>query len=164
MADQTVYLVTGANRGKGPFLVFFDQKDWYLTGIGLGLTQALLGRPNVVVIAAVRDLATQAFQSIHLAENSKIVVVKIDSQSVTDAGEAVKTLQGEYGITKIDTVIANAGISKHVGPVIDTPISEIRDHFEVNALGVVVLFQAAWSLLRVSSQPRLVTLSTGIGR
>ncbi|KAK9318858.1 NAD(P)-binding protein [Lipomyces orientalis] len=146
MAQHTIYLITGANRG-----------------IGLGLTKTLLGRPNTVVIAAVRDPATQAFQGIHLAENSKLIIAKIDSKSATDAAEAMKTLQKEHDITKIDTVIANAGISKFVGAVINTPISEIRDHFEVNTISIVVLFQAVWPLLSASSQPRLVTLSTGTG-
>ncbi|KAK9236450.1 putative aflatoxin biosynthesis ketoreductase nor-1 protein [Lipomyces kononenkoae] len=75
----------------------------------------------------------------------------------------MKTLQKEHGITKIDTVIANAGISKFAGPVVNTPISEVRDHFEVNTISIVVLFQAVWPLLSASSQSRLVTLSTGIG-
>jgi norsolorinic acid ketoreductase len=135
-----------------------------LTGIGLGLTKTLLSRPNTVVIAAVRKPATQAFQGIHLAQNSQVIIVKINNESATDAAEAVKILQKEHGITKIDTVIANAGISKFVGLVINTPISEIRDHFEVNVVSIVVLFQAVWPLLSASSQPRLVTLSTAVGR
>ena len=37
-------------------------------------------------------------------------MVKIDSAVVSDPKEAVKALEGEYGIGKLDMVIANAGI------------------------------------------------------
>lgn len=91
-------------------------------------------------------------------------MVKIDSKSATDGADAVEILQNEHNVTKIDTVIANAGISQFVGPVINTPISEVREHFEVNTISVIALFQAVRPLLSASSQPRLVTLSTGLGR
>ena len=59
-------------------------------------------------------------------------------------------------------VIANAGITDYYGKAVDTPLSEVRSHFEVNAIGVLTLFQATLPLLLKSPKPIFVALSTGI--
>lgn len=141
------YLVTGANRG-----------------IGLGLTTSLLARSNVIVIATVRDLSSsssKALSSLPTGPSSKLIVVEIDSASPTDAFDAASTLQTQHGISKLDVVIANAGISKYYGPATTTPLSEVRDHYEVNVLGPLALFQATWPLLEKSKAPIFVAVSTG---
>ena len=146
MSPKT-YLVTGANRG-----------------IGLGLTTTLLARPDVLVIATVRDLSSpssKALSSLPTGPSSKLIIVKIDSASPTDAFDAASTLQTQHGISKIDVVIANAGISKYYGPATTTPLSEVREHYEVNVLGPLALFQATWPLLEKSEAPVFVALSTG---
>lgn len=74
----------------------------------------------------------------------------------------METLQAQYGIDKIDVVIANAGISKYYGSAEITPISEVREHFEVNTIGVILLFQATAPLLKRSSAPVFVGISTGV--
>ena len=90
-SSNTVYLITGANRG-----------------IGLGLVTALLKRPNTTVIAGVRDTTastSQALSSLPTANASKVVVVQIDSNNQYSAELAIKGLKD---IDHIDTVIANA--------------------------------------------------------
>jgi len=90
-SSNTVYLITGANRG-----------------LGLGLVTALLKRPNTIIIAGVRDVtssSSQALLSLHTAEASKVVLAHIDSNDQRSAELAVKGLED---IDKIDIVIANA--------------------------------------------------------
>jgi len=90
-SSNTVYLITGANRG-----------------LGLGMVTALLKRPNTTVIAGVRDVtssSSQALLSLHTAEASKLVLAHIDSNDHRSAELAIKDLKD---IDKIDTVIANA--------------------------------------------------------
>jgi norsolorinic acid ketoreductase len=60
-------------------------------------------------------------------------------------------------------VIASAGISKYYGLASVTPIEEVKEHFEVNTIGPLILFQATYPLLTGSSRPIFVALSTGIG-
>jgi len=148
--SSTTYLITGANRG-----------------IGKGLTSSLLQRPNTTVIAGVRDptAAASTLNALPTATGSKVVIVKIDSQSETDAKEAVSQLASEHGITSIDYVIANAGIAHSGAPVAQTTTESLRDHFNTNAIGPVLLFQATKPLLQASKSgnPVFLAISTLIG-
>ena len=60
-------------------------------------------------------------------------------------------------------IIIGIGISKYYGPLVTTPISEFEDHWKVNAMGPVVLFQATHKLLLASptKAPTFVVISTG---
>ncbi|KAK5126020.1 hypothetical protein LTR85_011375 [Meristemomyces frigidus] len=147
MADGAVYLVTGANRG-----------------LGLGFCRALLARPLTTVIAAVRDPSkADDLDELPIAEGSRLIVVKIDCFSEADPHGAVIDLEEAHNINRIDVVIANAGIEKWFGPATKIPMSELRDHFEVNAMAPLALFQATWPLLQKSSNPRFVPISSRLG-
>lgn len=122
-------------------------------------------RPNTTVIAGVRDTegaSSKSISSLPTGQNSKAIVVHIDSLSENSAKDSVKVLQSKHGITKLDVVVANAGISNYYGLAIDTPLSEVRDHFEVNTIAVLALFQATWPLLQVAPEPKFVALTTGL--
>lgn len=145
---NTIYLITGANRG-----------------IGRGLTSAFLARPNTTVIAAVRDPShptSQSFHSLPTGPSSKLITVKLDSASPTDPQTAVTHLQ-DQGITHLDVVIANAGISKDFSRVHEVPIHSLKEHIDVNALGPVYLFQAVYPLLQKSNRPIFVGVGSPLG-
>lgn len=168
MSSTTNYLITGANRGKylpGNSLAQNILSLTSLAGIGNGLLESLLMRPDTTVIAGIRDLesaSSKAINSLPTAENSKAIVVHIDSLSENSAKDAMKILEAEHNITKLDVVIANAGISNYYGPAIDTPLGEVRNHFEVNTIGALALFQATWPLLQAAPKPKFVAITTGI--
>lgn len=148
-SPQTIYLITGANRG-----------------IGNGLVQAYLSRPNTVVIATTRDPASpssKALSTLPIGKGSKIVVLKLDASVESDAQTAINELDAKYGITHIDTVISNAGIANYWGPTATTPISAFQNHFDVNTLGTITIFQATNALLEKSSDPKFVYISTIVG-
>jgi norsolorinic acid ketoreductase len=141
-----VYLVTGASRG-----------------IGLGLTTALLQRPNTTVIAAVRDPSkATALQNLHCGNGSKIIIIKIDSGNRNDPATAILELQTQHGINVIDVVICNAGISDYYGPVSSTPLIEFQRHLEINTIAPIGLFQAVVPLLKKSAKPKFVGMSTRV--
>jgi norsolorinic acid ketoreductase len=134
-------------------------------GIGRGLLESLLMRPNTTVIAGVRDVesaSSKAITSLPTAQNSRAIVVHIDNLSENSAKDSVKELQSNHGITKLDVVIANAGITNFYGPAISTPLSEVRSHFEVNTVGSLSLFQATWPLLEAAPSPKFVAVTTGL--
>jgi norsolorinic acid ketoreductase len=144
------YLVTGANRG-----------------IGKGLTAELLQRPNTTVIAGVRDTTKSAtvLGSLPAATGSRLILVKLDLQSETDAKDAVSELALEHGITSLDFVISNAGIA-HSGTIVaETSSDTLREHFNTNTFGPVLLFQALKPLLQASKngKPVFVAISAIIG-
>lgn len=148
--SSTTYLITGANRG-----------------IGKGLTAALLQRPNTTVIAGVRDTGASAsiLNSLPAATGSKVILVKLDSQSETDAQDAVSQLKSEHSITSLDVVIANAGIAQNGSSVAQTTSENLRAHFNTNTIGPVLLFQAVKPLLQASKtgKPVFLAISTMIG-
>ncbi|KAF9473662.1 NAD(P)-binding protein [Pholiota conissans] len=72
-----------------------------------------------------------------------------------------KKIENQHG--RIDTVIANAGISNFIGKVDEAPIHEYEEHFKVNVMGPLVLFQSLYKLLKSSKLPRFITISSGSG-
>ncbi|KAL8736870.1 MAG: hypothetical protein Q9181_002261 [Wetmoreana brouardii] len=143
-------LVTGARRG-----------------IGRGLVQNYLLRPSTTVIAAVRDPTDPASASLYtipIHPENRLILVKIDSMSETDALDAVETLRPKHGILKLDIVISNSGIAKHIGVALDTPGKELRDHVNVNTVSHLILFQATWPLLMAATmEPTFIVISSSVG-
>lgn len=95
-----------------------------------------------------------------------MIAVKIASDSLSDAADAVASLHSAHGITHLDAVIANAGIAHTYVPARAVPIAVVQEHFNVNALGPLVLFQATAALLQAApaaGTPRFVLISTNVG-
>lgn len=143
-------LISGANRG-----------------IGKGLLQRYLIQPNHVVIAANRDPSHPTSQSLNglpKGEGSRLIVVKVDASSETDASEAVQQLQNSYGIDRLDLVIANAGMSNVWPTVAALRIADLQAHMEANAYGVITLYQATCSLLKKSNKgPKFIPIGSRAG-
>lgn len=97
-----------------------------------------------------------------MANGSRIIPIEISSTDDLSPSQAVQTLQSAYETTYIDVVIANAGISNYYGKASETPLSEMRSHFEVNTIGTLTLYQATVPLLLRSPKPIFVALSTGV--
>jgi norsolorinic acid ketoreductase len=123
-------------------------------------------RDNTTVVAAVRNpqsAEAKELSSLPTGTGSKLIVVKVDAGSDTDALEAVKSIKTE-GVTSLDIVIANAGIfdTAALVPVADVKIAQIQEHLEVNTVGPIRLFQATLPLLLKSSSARFILMSTGV--
>ncbi|KAJ6545467.1 hypothetical protein B0H19DRAFT_1075774 [Mycena capillaripes] len=141
MSPKVVYLITGANRG-----------------IGFGLTAVLAARPNTIVFAGARDPAAQSLKDLAANLYPNVHAVKLTSGDKADNEAAIAQIQKTAG--QLDVIIANADqysynafvlrISNYYGPLATTPISEFHDHYSVNTVGPVVLFQAAHALLLAS--------------
>jgi norsolorinic acid ketoreductase len=116
------------------------------------------------VIAGVRNpSASEDLSSIKSAKGSKLITVKIESTSTTDAKDAAELLKSKYGLSHIDVVIANAGISTCWATALNTPPAEFQNHLNVNATGTLILFQAVHELLSASKDPKFVTVGTPVG-
>ncbi|KAJ7865229.1 hypothetical protein B0H13DRAFT_2236911 [Mycena leptocephala] len=144
MSSKTVYLVSGANRG-----------------IGYSLTATLAARPNTIVFAGARDPAAQSLKDLS-AKHPNVHPVKLTSGNKADNEAAITEIQKTAG--QLDVIIANAGISNHYSPLASSPLDQFKDHWEVNTLGFVVLFQAAHTLLLASptGAPTFAYISTSV--
>jgi norsolorinic acid ketoreductase len=151
MSSKTTVLITGTK-----------------TGIGRGLLEAYASRPNTLAIAAIRDSpdssAAAALTSIPTAQGSKIIVAQYDAGVKSSAVDLVAYLTATHNIKSLDIVIANAGILKHYGPAKEAAPELIEEHFQVNTLAAIILYQATQSLLTASSQtPKFFIISSSIG-
>ncbi|KAH6855498.1 hypothetical protein B0I37DRAFT_337917 [Chaetomium sp. MPI-CAGE-AT-0009] len=148
MAPTTI-LVTGGNRG-----------------LGLGLVKKFLALPNHTVIALNRDPShptSQALANLPKGDGSKLIVAKYDAGVEGAAFDAVKQVQGE-GVTHLDVVVANAAIAKLYPLVKEAKRSDLLEHYHVNVLGPVELYQATRDLLEKSSgKPIFAILGSGAG-
>lgn len=147
----TVVLVTGATQG-----------------IGKGLVKHYVQRPDTIVIAGVRSPSSDQAESLMRlpsGKGSKLIMAKIDATSDTDVLEAMGNLEKHHNVHHLDIVIANAGIFTATAhqKVGNMNLSDLQSHIDVNAYGVVRLFQGAWPLLKNSSKPIFLLNSAGAG-
>ncbi|KAF2119260.1 hypothetical protein BDV96DRAFT_642295 [Lophiotrema nucula] len=148
MATQTIHFVTGANRG-----------------LGKALAAHYLAQPNSFVAAGVRDPSHKtalSLKELPTGENSTLVLVKVESVSDTDAKEAVEVLQKEHGIDHFDVVVSSAGICR-LARLDEIDIADLLDHVNVNAIGVVRLWQATHTLLKKAKEPKFVVMGSMAG-
>ncbi|CAI7591472.1 unnamed protein product [Penicillium glandicola] len=141
----TIVLITGANRG-----------------IGKGILELYLKKPNHTVIAANRDPnhpTSSALAELPKAEGTTLEVIKIDALSPTDPAAAVKTLAAK-GITHLDILVANAGIALSWPKVSEVTVEDIQKHIDVNVYGLIHLYQAFRLLLKEAKAPKWVTIGS----
>jgi len=151
MSPQTTVLITGCK-----------------SGIGKGLLSAYAARPNTTAIAAIRDApdspAAQALTSLPTGPGSKILVATYDAASPTAATDLISFLQTTHTIGTLDIVIANAGILKQFGPAATVKSEELLEHFTINTVAPILLYQATTPLLNSSELvPKFFALSSSIG-
>jgi norsolorinic acid ketoreductase len=148
MASQTVYLITGANRG-----------------IGRAMAASLLLRPSTTIIATARNLShenAQSLSSLPAADGSKLILLPFDA---TKPSAFSLDQLPDNGISHIDVVISNAGNSS--GGFAETALTvtadALHDDFQVNAVAPIVLFQTCWPLLEKARDPKFVLITSSVG-
>ncbi|KAI1269146.1 hypothetical protein F5Y18DRAFT_423393 [Xylariaceae sp. FL1019] len=135
-----------------------------ITGRVLGeeLLAHYLAKPQHIIIAAVQNQAssdTRDLRSLSRGSGSELIITKIDSGSPTGAAEVVEWLQREHNISRIDTVVVNAGIRNSTpGEKID--VGEMNQVIQANTKSIIQLYQATLPLLQRSKQQRFVFVSS----
>ncbi|GAB3947240.1 SDR family NAD(P)-dependent oxidoreductase [Spirosoma harenae] len=139
-------LITGANKSIG-----FEtarqlvQKGYY---VYLGSRDSQKGQK------AVDQLQSEGF--------AKIESITIDVDNLDSIKTARETLGQKTGV--LDVLINNAGISGGFPQTaIDTDINVFKNVFETNFFGVIETTQAFIDLLKQSSEPRIVNVTSGLG-
>ncbi|KAL2192608.1 hypothetical protein P885DRAFT_72881 [Corynascus similis CBS 632.67] len=134
MAPTTV-LITGGNRG-----------------LGEGLVKRFLAQSNHIVMTGVRNPSHSTAQAL------------ADLPRKHSAADAVAKLCAEHGIQHLDIVVANAGIAKIWPLVKDAKRTDVLEHYGVNVLGSIALYQATRDLLQQSmAKPVFVFIGSQAG-
>jgi NAD(P)-dependent dehydrogenase (short-subunit alcohol dehydrogenase family) len=156
-SNNTVYVITGANRG-----------------IGLGLVQAYLARPSTTVVATVRSgeaatSLTAAIKTVDVGAQSLLCIVQLNLSN-RDTPESIREhfLAATNHIDHIDTLICSAGHNPPMIPTINVTAEQLEESFQVNSIAPLITFQALWPLMdRVASPntapPKLFVLSSSMG-
>jgi NAD(P)-dependent dehydrogenase (short-subunit alcohol dehydrogenase family) len=137
---MTITLITGANRGLG-----------YETArrlIGLGHT----------VLAGARDpqRGTKA------ARELGAPFIQIDPTDADSVEAAAARVRDEYG--RLDVLINNAGTAAPRLDCEEVTAEAAMEGFAVNVLGPIRVTHAFLPLLRAADHPRIVNVSSGVGR
>lgn len=88
-------------------------------------------------------------------QTSTLITIALESCSEISAKSAVEALKTAHHITHLDILIANAGIGHYRAPASSTSISEPQNHFLINTIGPLILFQVTSPLLKASPNPAL---------
>ncbi|KAI1146212.1 NAD(P)-binding protein [Nemania diffusa] len=147
MADSTVVFVTGVGKG-----------------IGKGLLEAYLLRPNYTVIGSIRDKRApiaDELRQLPKAEGTKLIIVSIEATSATDVPKAIEDLAAA-GIDHVDIAIPNSGFTPAPGPLAAVDVDEVTKAISINAVGPIYLYKGLIPLLEKSKKsPKWAAMSTG---
>jgi NAD(P)-dependent dehydrogenase (short-subunit alcohol dehydrogenase family) len=139
----TIALITGANKG-----------------IGLE-TARQLGARGVTVLAGARDeaLGRQAETALRQG-GADARFVPLDVTSEKSVRQAADWIEKEYG--RLDILVNNAGIARG-GPPSETDLDAMREVYETNVFGVIMVTNAMLPLLRRAPAARIVNVSSEVG-
>ncbi len=145
MSEQTIALITGANKGIGYEIA---------AGLGaLGHTVGVGARSPERLSAAVDKLR---------AEGVDAFAVPLDVTSDESVTAAAALLSERFG--RLDVLVNNAGVT---GGMPQTPTTvdpaTMRTVVETNVIGVIRVTNAMLPLLRRSTAPRIVNMSSSVG-
>ena len=139
-------LITGANKS-----------------IGFETARQLLQQGYYVYLGS-RDMqkGQQAVSQLQAEGLHQVEPIVIDVDDI----ESIKTARDVLGqkTNVLDVLINNAGISGTMPQTpLETDISVVKQVFETNFFGVIDVTQAFIDLLRQSSEPRIVNVTSGLG-
>jgi NAD(P)-dependent dehydrogenase (short-subunit alcohol dehydrogenase family) len=136
---MTITLITGGNKG-----------------IGYETARRLIAEGQTVWIGA-RDPE----RGREAAESLGASFVQLDVTDDSSVSDAVDTIRAEAG--HLDILINNAGILGDVTAPEDMTVAQIRAVYETNVFGVVRVTNAFLPVLRESSMPSVINVTSGLG-
>jgi NAD(P)-dependent dehydrogenase (short-subunit alcohol dehydrogenase family) len=145
MSEQTIALVTGANKGIGyEIAAGLGALGW---SVGVGARDA--GR---------REAAVQKLR----AGGADAFEVPLDVTDDASAAGAARLFEERAG--RLDVLVNNAGVTggtSQAPTAIDLAV--VRAAVETNVIGVIRVTNALLPLLRRSASPRIVNMSSSVG-
>ena len=136
--ERRVALVSGANRG-----------------IGAEIARELAADQGFLVFAGAREP-----HEVDRVDGIEPIRLDVTDQATVDA--ARERIEADAG--RLDSLVNNAGVYGESTGAADYPLDDAQGVLEVNTFGPWRLIEAFLTLLRESSQPRIVNVSSGAGQ
>lgn len=130
------------------------------TGIGRASVEYLANRGYQVFATVRKDADAQALRDVG---SDLLVPVKLDVTSDESIASATAEVSNLLAGRPLDGLVNNAGVG-FGGPTEVLPMAQLRALFEVNVFGLVAVTRACLPLLRRSTSPRIVNVSSVSGR
>lgn len=146
MAEKTIALITGANKGIG--------KEVARQFGALGMT----------VLIGARDAQRGAEAAAELkAGGADAHAITLDVTDEAGISAAASKIESDYG--RLDVLVNNAGISIDGFPfsALTLELATLRRTYETNVFGVFSVTKAFVPLLRHSEAGRIINMSSGLG-
>jgi NAD(P)-dependent dehydrogenase (short-subunit alcohol dehydrogenase family) len=148
MAEKRIILITGATNGIG-----FD------TAVFLAADSA---SNHIIMGARSPEKASIKLQEIQAkSPKGSLSSVQLDTNSDASIAAAVAQIQQDFG--RLDILINNAGVCPENGTQQWTSREQLRTTFETNVYGPMILTEAAIPLLKASSNPMVINVTSGLG-
>src|SRR6185295_10656485 len=139
MADQKIWLITGAGRG-----------------MGVDFTQAVLAAGHAVVATGRNpDAVAKA-----LGTSDGLLVVKLDVTSLADAEAAVKAAVDRFG--RIDVLVNNAA-NFYGGYFEELTMEQIEQQLATGLIGPMNVTRAVLPVMREQRSGHIISISSGAG-
>ena len=144
-APEPIVVVTGGNRG-----------------IGLEISRQLAGRAaRVILTARSAEAGAEAVKRL-AAQNLSVEFHALDVTDSESIAALLDFLERKFG--RLDVLINNAGIiSKADTAGLEVSLATVRATLETNSLAPLLLSQTLVPLLKRSTAPRIVNVSSGMG-
>ncbi len=141
--SKHIYLVSGANKG-----------------IGKQIALELVEQGHTVYLGA-RDLEAGKKAAQELKERGDAWLVYLNLNDAKSHQAAVELIEQQSG--HLDGLINNAGVIVGYGNASNVTHQALRETFETNVFGTIMLTQTMLPLLRKGSHRSIVNVSTGLG-
>lgn len=136
---MTITFITGANKGLG------YETARRLTELG----------QTVILGARDKERGGAAAAALGLR------FVQVDVTSDSSVAAAAADIEANEG--RIDTLINNAGITGRAAPATELTAKDAIEVYQTNVVSIVRTIAAFLPLLRASSDPRIINVSSGMG-
>ena len=143
-SQQTIALVTGANKG-----------------IGFEIARGLGAQGSIVLLGSRDDNRGKKAAAQLLAEGIQAQPIELDVTDRISILSAVAQIETQFG--RLDVLVNNAGVNLEAGAkpsAVD--LSTARHVYDVNVFGVIAMTQAMLPLLLKSQRGRIVNLSSSL--
>ena len=136
------YLITGANRG-----------------LGLEFTRQLIARGDQVIATCRNPAQADALRQIAKSSHGLTAILALDITNAQSVAAFAKSLEHE----SLDVLLNIAGRLTRGGTPDAFNYDEIRDDFEINAIGTLRVVEAALPALRRGANKTIVNMSSKMG-